>query len=52
MIFLSTKDLRETKSANCKSQKIGPMRKAKRNKSLNLEKTKLKNVLKKVLLYV
>lgn len=51
MIFLSTRDLSERKSANCKSLRIGPMRKAKINKLLNLEKTRLKNVLIKTLLF-
>ena len=44
--------LSERKRANCKSKRMVPMRKAKRNKFLNLERTKLKNVLIKIFLYI
>lgn len=50
-IFISTRDLSKRKT-NCKSGRIVPMRKAKRNRFLNLEKTKLKNVLIKIFLYI
>ena len=50
-IFISPRDLSKRKT-NCKSWRIAPMRKAKRNRFLNLEKTKLKNVLIKIFLYI